>query len=280
MYRYTLKVSGPEGKLDERAIKAALDRRLLFGRRPVTFRFGKMRQVDSTLLIELATELSREALLDLLRPLEGQLGIRLDSVGWGWIVSDVASADAQTLQAGDPSRDPYASAQPQQVAEQVYTYGVSQALRLAISLPPGLFLLIIVLFGILLDTPVRDFVRTKSYVWFLFWIPLSLVMTVLQFQLSPLVFTSYVRCDLEGIEIKYWFRRPIRVLWTDVTELDTTFELASVRSPERVLKFPAGQGFGSNQTPMVIKTIAGRSSLHYIGFVPARGAVYKCYDAE
>jgi hypothetical protein len=280
MYRYTLKVIGPEGKLDARAIKAALDRRLLFAPRPVTFRFGKTAQVDSTLLVELATDLSRAALLDLLRPLEPELAIRLESVGWGWILSDAAPGDARMARGGDLSHDVYAFVEPQQEAKRVYTYGARQPLRLAMSIAVALFLVFIVLFGILLDTPLREWIRARDYVWFFVWIPLYVVTSVYQIQLSPLIFVSAIRCAEDGIEIKYWFRQPIRIGWLGVTELDVTFELATLRSSGRLIKFPITENLGMAQAPTLIKTILSRASLHYVGYVPRKGAVYMCFDAE
>jgi hypothetical protein len=280
MYRYTLKVKPTNGELQGRPVKAAIDRALLFARTPVTFRFGKMAQEDSAMLVELATDLSRPALAALLRPVEAAASMRVDSIGWGWIVSDAAPGDPRAAMVGDISHDEYAFAEAQQAADQVYKYSARQPLRLFFSVAVGLFLILLVLFGIVLDTPLRGWIDSHDYIWLLVWLPLYVINTSLQIQLSPVIFVSFIRCDLAGIEIKYWFRRPVRIAWKEMTELDTTLELGTLRSPARSLKIPIGQALGMNQTSTLFKTVLERASLHYIGFVPGKGAVFKCYDAE
>jgi hypothetical protein len=261
MKRYTARLRLLDSQLSAAQIKAAIESELL--RAPITFKVGAIAPAeDGIVLVEIASDARRTDLVRLLKSIEPAHCLQLESVGWGWLITDTTIQEMTRL----PGReyDPYAAVQAQTEDVKEYTYSIRSVL---IEATPGTIYWIgwMILVGIL---------YRQSLV---FAIGLSILGGLLLYVFRVgrfLVSTPRLRCDQNGIEIKYRLRRsPNRQTWAEIWGLDTPYirDMCTVRSGTS-LKFPTK---GLNETPTLIKTIVERASLNFV-----EGATYRRFDAE
>ena len=274
MNRYTAQVRLKDPSLGPQQIKAEIERAFLYGRLPSIYRLGTITQTDSdTVQIEIASELERDELSHFLSSLETKLAIQVQHVGWGWpLTGDDKVASLVN--------DPFASTEAQQDASAFYTYSRWQLVRYiaSIGLDVVLLLLIVAFFA---GAPVREFLYRQDRALGplnLCCIPVYFSM-LLGVQVIPLPYVNYIRCDLDGMEIKYgWLTRPQQLKWSDIQELRKDYNQYTIRSSRRRLKFPTGEVVPLKQESRLIKTILERASLFSVGD-SGRGPVYKRFDA-
>ena len=97
--------------------------------------------------------------------------------------------------------------------------------------------------------------------------------------LMPWLYVSRVVCDSEGMEIKYWLKRmPIRLDWKQISGLDLQFGRLIIHFNSHSCRFLASKELGLNETPLLVKTITQRASLHFVE-VNMSLVSYRRYDA-
>ncbi len=279
MNRYTLRARVDGEALQWSLVKKAAEQEFLYAGKPITFRWGRAQQTDGALAVEIATDVDREALLSLVRPLESRFPVQFDSIGWGWPLTDATLPDPSDALAIDRTGDHYAFAVPQQEPVRVYTYGPRQMLRLIEWVGFLLFagsVVWVAIFHVVAFPWIEDHDYIFLFVWALYWF----LSHFFQTQLFPLVFVSSIRCDEHGIEIKYWLRAPRRLSWPEVTELDMSFDQGTLRSRTEALSFTIGEPMGLAEDRVLVKTILARAGLHFVGYMGRKGAVHKRFDGD
>ncbi len=261
MKRYTARLRLLDGQLNASQIKTAVETVLL--RAPITFRLGTIAPAEgSAALVEIASDVKRADLARMLKGIESTCHLQLECVGWGWLVTDTTIKDM--IRSPGREYDPYATVQAQTEDVKEYTYCIRSVLIEEI---PGTVYWIgwMILVGIFYRQPLV-FVIGGSILGGL----LLYVFRVGRF----LVSTPRLRCDQNGIEVKYRLRRsPHRQTWAEIWGLDTPYirDTCTVRSGTSS-KFPTK---GLNEMPTLIKTIVERASLNFV-----EGATYRRFDAE
>lgn len=277
MKRYTARLGLSNGQ-PEADIKAAVDRELLNAPFPLTFRLGAIaRPAPGACLVEIATDADRERLFSLLKHLESKLPVHVEQVGWGWLITDQGPQGVQPASGdlvGRLALDPYASEQPQKEETRIYRYGRRQALAFASSIGLALFLIFVAL-SPLLSSSAYVFIQEHSFAFYVFASIYWVASAFFGISLRPWRYASIVRCNLKGIEIKYWFRpQAQRLDWAQIMQAEVAWDECTVRSPERSLAFLTEENLGLQDKRMLIKTILERASLHLAG-----GGVYKRFDS-
>jgi hypothetical protein len=275
MKRYTAQVRLHDSSLGPQQIKAGIERAFLYRRLPSVYRLGTVTQTDSnTVQIEIASELERDELEQSLSSLETKLAIQVQRVGWGW---SLTSTDKQVT---GLVNDPFASVEAQQDASGTFTYSRWQIVRYIASIGLDVFLLLLV--GLLIvGAPVREFLNGQNRTLGLLnlcCIPVYFSM-MLGVRIIPLPYVAFIRCSLDGMEIKYgWLTRSQQLKWSEILELKKDYTVYTIRSSRRSLKFPTGEVVPLKQESILIKTILERASLFFVGD-SGRSLVYKRSDA-
>ena len=261
MKRYTARIRLLDNQLNTSQIKVAVESELL--RAPITFKVGAIAPAEGNIaLVEIASDAKRADLVRILKGAESTRHLQLECVGWGWLITDTTIQETTRW----PGReyDPYAAVQAQTEDVKEYTYNIRPTLIEAI---PGTVYWIgwMIFVGIL---------YRQSLV---FAIGLSILGGLLLYVFRVgrfLVSTPRLRCDQNGIEIKYRLRRSShRQAWTKIWGLDTPYvsDMCTIQSGTS-LKFPMK---GLNELPTLIKTIVERASLNFVEI-----ATYRRFDAE
>jgi hypothetical protein len=261
MKRYTARLRLLDSQLNTAQIKTAVESELL--RAPITFKVGAIAPAEGDIvLVEIASDAKRADLARMLKGIESTRRLQLECVGWGWLITDTTIQEMTR----SPGReyDPYAAVQAQTEDVKEYTYNIRSVLIEAI---PGTVYWIgwMILVGILYRQSLV-FVIGESILGGL----LLYVFRVGRFLAS----TPRLRCDQNGIEIKYLLRRsPRRQTWAEIWGLDSPYirDTCTVRSGTSS-KFSTK---GLNEMPTLIKTIVKRASLNFV-----EGATYRRFDAE
>jgi hypothetical protein len=261
MKRYTARLRLLDSQLNAAQIKAAVESELL--RAPITFKVGAIAPAEGdTVRVEIASDAKRADLARMLKGVESTRHLQIECVGWGWLITDTTIQEMTR----SPGReyDPYAAVQAQTEDVKEYTYSIRSVLIEAI--PGTVYWIGWMVLVVILYRQSLVFVIGVSILGGL----LSLVFTIGRF----LVSTPRLRCDQNGIEIKYRLRRsPNRQTWAEIWGLDTPYirDTCTVRSGTSS-KFPTT---GLNERPTLIKTIVERASLNFV-----EGAAYRRFDAE
>ena len=261
MKRYTARLRLLDSQWSAAEIKTIIESELLHA--PITFKVGGIAPVEGDIvLVEIASDATRADLARILQKVESTRRLRLESMGWGWLVTDTTIHEMTRL----PGReyDPYATAQAQTESAKVYTYNTKPILIEAI---PGTIYWIgwMILVGIS---------YRRSLV---FTIGLSILGGLLLYAFRVgrfLVSAPHLRCDQNGLEIKYRLRRSShRQTWAEIWGLDTPYvsDMCTLQSSTSS-KFSTK---GLNEMPTLVKTIVERASLNFV-----EGATYRRFDAE
>jgi len=131
MRRLTVKLVPLATNVDTVSLRMELDRLLLRSRRPMTFRLGEVGAGEGgILLVEIATDISREELLLLLKPLERLFSVEVQQIGWGWPITAARETSGQRPELpGLLPGDPYSATSSQDVPERSYAPGKWQVVR-------------------------------------------------------------------------------------------------------------------------------------------------------
>ncbi len=272
MKRYTARLRLLDSQLSVAQVKAVIESELL--RAPITFKLGAVALTEGNVaLVEIASGEKQADLARRLKALESKTSAWLECVGWGWVVSGAAIKNVSEAPSGE--HDPYNSAPAQTENAKEYTldakrFVAKQFVRL-VSVVGFVAALVLFVLGalnifsfnciMLAAWPTLFFTNALSIFWTFPW-------------------ASRVRCDQEGVEVKYLLGSSSkRWAWADIEELDMmtlAFNRAHViRSKKISLKFSI-EDF--NEQPALIKTLLDRASLYFVegSFV----GTYKRFDAE
>ena len=271
MRRLTVKLVPLATNVDTVSLRMELDRLLLRSRRPMTFRLGEVGAGEGgILLVEIATDISREELLLLLKPLERLFSVEVQQIGWGWPITAAKEISGRPREI--PERlhgDPYSTVGSQEFPEKTYVQGKGQIARRIASLALSIGM-VLAFVGILLRAcTARGWVEEHETSITLLWFSIWFLWVFLRVPLIPFRRSGYVTritCDSQGIEVKDWFaRNGRRLMWRDIWGLDIRFEECLVRSDRLSLAFPVSHVLGPQNRPTLIKTILDRSDLLFVG---------------
>jgi len=261
MKRYTARLRLLDSQLSAAQVKTIIESELL--RAPITFKVGAIAPAEGDIvLVEIASDAERADLARILQKIESTRRLQLECVGWGWLITDTTIQEMTRL----PGReyDPYAAVQAQTEDAKEYTYSIRSVLIEAIP-------------GTIYWTGWMILVGMSYRQSLVFTIGLSTLGGLLLYVFRVgrfLVSTPRLRCDQNGIEIKYRLRRsPNHQAWAEIWGVDVPYigDTCTVRSSTS-LKFSTK---GLNEMPTLIKTIVERASLHFI-----ESATYRRFDAE
>ena len=267
MRRYTARLQVGDGP-DANAIRRAIDREL--SRATLTYRLGAVAvTAPGVALAEVASDADRDTIARLLGALAARLPLRVETVGWGWLLTGDRPPDATGgLQSTD---DPYADATPQPEPSRTYSYGGKPLLRLGAAAAPVALLL----FSLYVESNALG-----VSIWVLAILLYSLL--GLRPELAPFRYVSWVHCDRQGIAAKYWWSAaPRRLAWGEVTALDLDLSrmVAVVRSARSSLRLPVDSFTSPSEKGALLKTIQARAGLHFVEVVPFTSATYRRFDA-
>jgi hypothetical protein len=272
MKRYTAQILILDEQLVTAQLKTAIENELL--RAPLTFRWGAVTEAGSGVVwIEIASDAKHMDIVRILREVESKYPVRLESVGWGWLVTEATVKDLS--KAYPIEADPHAFQKAQTDETRIYTYSARWLLEGVMTLPQAapraivvntLFIAAIIL-GILYHPKFLVLILVA-----ICYVPLQFIfLNARQFLISA----HHILCDQRGIEVKYRFRRfAQRRSWTEIREIDLGTDLDEtcwIRSANDSLKFSIK---GLKDRPTFIKTITERASLRFVEV-----GVYKRFDA-
>jgi hypothetical protein len=189
--------------------------------------------------------------------------VQLESVGWGWLVTEATTADLS--EASSLEADPYASQKAQADDTQEYTCSTRWTLNSVMTFPQTVIRAIVV-----------NTLIVAALVLGILYDPRYLVLILVALCYGPLQFVfintrqffisvHHVLCDRNGIQVKYRFRRLAgRQSWTEIREMelrDDLDETCLIRSDGNSLQFSSK---GLKEKPIFVKTIVERASLHFV----------------
>jgi len=222
-------------------------------------------------LAEIASDVQRADLFRVLKSVESIRGMQVESIHWGWQVTRAAGKP------GDWDADPYASTQAQ--TEEAKEY-IGKTKWIAVRQGIGCVLLLALVVGIvlillnLLERRYGSFIILALY-WGWILSRASLNLRVLW------TYVSRIRCDQDGIQIKYWLRpTPRRKAWSEIQIM----EIGTLGLPRACTLRTGGDSLSFllenlSERSKLIKTIMERASLHFVENAFGR-ITYKRFDAD
>lgn len=239
---------------------------------------GISTQVDDRVLVELKSNKDKRGLATLFARLNPNLGIQLNKIAWGWLISDPVLRD---IHAADKAIYPITPRfSYQALGMERYTYGFTMTfLSIIYSM---IFLISVVAFVVGFADWVHPLALfgpdIASTMRFSCPIPALGALYMLYSRVATLV------CDQSGIEIHYSFRPPQRFDWQEIVGMRIyrawrSERVCSIQGISRSLGFPIDEGYKMRNRDVLIMTIIQRAKLIYVEGTSWENAVYKHSDA-
>ena len=277
-YTAQFKINGEIPDISQ--IKVEVEKLLSEGGSPTSTKYGDIAESANGIVnLEIASDLKKQRLANLLSNIDQYLPAQLTVVGWGWILtgSDPKKTPDDSFKIS--KIDPFVVVVPQLQAERDYEYGYQIMVKIGFSL---LFwgVLILLAFGNLFipgfGTNLSRNYRQIAYLYIPFaWF----LMVLFGVPLLPSRPLRRFHCGMQGVEMVPWFSKTPRFLpWEDIIGLDIYVSSAFIRTHKKAYRFSVDRNAGLKELPMLVKTILSRAQLHYI-YGSVGQAIYKRFDA-
>ncbi len=272
MKRYTLKFMLLDTKITCDQIRGAVEEVLLRLHPRITYKF--MRVVvgeDGEVLAEIAMEGHKELLESAIKSKDWKLPVRLASIGWGWVANIV---EERSSTPGTPvyNLDPLSSVNPLDGQGKFRLNKRRLWLRYIVLVITTLIMTLLIIANFIHKySPVLEGIYILVFLVWMF----SLNETPNDFR----VYAENVICDQEELVVKYWFRkRPIQLRWEEIWGMNYSQPVCVVFRMDGKIRFLLSERFGCKEQTLVLKTIAKRSDLNYVGG-NFNKMVYRRYNA-
>jgi hypothetical protein len=260
--RYTAKFAAPGSSPEE--LRARVDKYL--ANNTTAYRLGQdVAAGADAAWVEVATDEPRFRLERQLAGL-GDNGLRLEQLGWGWIIGPTAA------EAADAAGDPLAQTPPQAEPVREYrTHGFPALLYLL----KTIFLVGALMVMVLLSS--AGILPTEA-------VPVILLLLVWIFIAFAHDFTRVrtVRCQPDGLTMERWFRSGVqRFGWDEIVGMDFMLDTGHarvLRQRGRLLDFPLTSPTAPPDGRTLGSTIVARAHLNFVECVPIKRAHYRRFE--
>ena len=258
MKRYSLIIQLLDPSITTDHVRNAVEEVLLHLHPLITYKIGQVTTgADGRMVAEIAVDGKRELLQAALTGKEWRLPIKLESIGWGWMINN---EDAAILAAASSTitADPLAGVDPLEGTGEFRLSKRRLWLRY-ISLITFTIVMIFLLIANALhtDLPLLEAIYVVGFALWLFFLN--------ETPFDIRVYAEKIVCGQVGLEVTYWWRKkPIQVEWEKIWGLDYADPVCEVCCSEGKRRFLLSERFGCKEKSMVLQTIVKRSSLNFV----------------
>jgi hypothetical protein len=277
MKRFTARFRTQPPAPDPDQMRKAIVEALLRTPMPVAFHIERVDIRGDEARVEIASDATREALQGSLVGVESRLPVRLESLGWGWPVSEASSPEADT--GSSHRQDPFRNAIPQAEPEKVYLYSKANTVKMVLScLTYASPLLVIGL--ILSNSPWAGFYEQNELTIQFLWVGYITFVAFMGVYRFPTRWPRWVKVNAQGMAVKHWLQPDVRkVDWKDIETLEMGNGQLVLRGRGRSMRFFTDGLAGKEALPMLVRTVAERAGLNFVESAVEK-AVYRRFESQ